>query len=239
MMFILKNKLYFSVLYFSLLLLDIIVKLNFDNINFRFFSKPLMLILLFLFYIINNNEKSKNRRFYVIMALLFLLVGEMFVVYREVVTFLSFSIFCFTMVKIFYIFRFSNQNDFNLIRLLPILSFCFLYILVLFNLIYDNLDYFLIPVLLFLFLTMIIAQFVYLRKSEVDYRSYLLVAIGVTLSIVAETMAILDIFYNTGFVKENAILILLYSISHYLIILGLVTEKIQVENKDNLSVFED
>jgi len=130
MMFILKNKLYFSVLYFSLLLLDIIVKLNFDNINFRFFSKPLMLILLFLFYIINNNEKSKNRRFYVIMALLFLLVGEMFVVYREVVTFLSFSIFCFTMVKIFYIFRFSNQNDFNLIRLLPILSFCFLYILV-------------------------------------------------------------------------------------------------------------
>lgn len=88
-----------------------------------------------------------------------------------------------------------------------------------------------IPVLLFLFLTMIIIQFVFLRKSEVDYQSYLLVGFGILFSVIAETLAILDIFYSKKFLEESVILLVLYSVSHYLVILGLVTEKIQVNSE--------
>ncbi len=230
-MFIFKNKLFFSILFFAFLLLDVFMKLNYNEFSYRVFTKPIMLILLFFFYIFNNNEKSKNRKFYVICALFFLLVGEMFVAYKEHLTFLSFSLLCFTLSKLFYIFRFSNQNDFKMTRLLPVLSFCFVYIVVLFNLIYENLGNFMIPVLLFLFLTMIIIQFVFLRKSEVDYQSYLLVGFGILFSVIAETLAILDIFYSKKFLEESVILLVLYSVSHYLVILGLVTEKIQVNSE--------
>ncbi|MBU2938889.1 lysoplasmalogenase [Lacinutrix sp. C3R15] len=229
-MLIFKNKLFFSILYFAILLIDIVVKLNFDKIPFRLFTKPLVVVSLICFYLINNNEKSKKKYFFMIFALSFFLLGDIFLIFSEFSILFSLGMLGFVLGKLFYAFRFSNHNDFNLTRLIPIIIFCFIYIFILLNIIYDNLDIYFFPVLIYLFVAMLVLQFAYLRKSGVDKKSYLIVGIGVLFSVFADTIAVLDHFYRNGIFFEKITLMLFYSISQFLIVMGILEEKIITDN---------
>ena len=234
-MFILKNKLYFSVLYFSILIIDIIVKLGLDTIPFRFITKPLIVISLVLFYWINAKENSKKKFVFMILALFFFLLGDIFLIFKDVSFLFSLGMLGFILGKLFYTFRFSNQNDFKLVRLLPIVVFCFVYIFVVLNIIYDNLGKYFFPVLIYLFVAMLTLQFAYLRKSGVDTKSYLTVGIGILFSVMADSIAVLAQFYHNNFFYDYITVILFYGISQYLIVMGIIEEKNKIEN----SLYED
>ncbi|WP_055442352.1 lysoplasmalogenase family protein [Lacinutrix himadriensis] len=234
-MFILKNKLHFSILYFSILIIDIIVKLGLDTIPFRFITKPLIVVSLVFFYWINNNEKSKRKFVFMVLALFFFLLGDIFLIFKDVSLLFSLGMLGFILGKLFFTFRFSNQNDFKLVRLLPIVVFCFVYIFVVLNIIYDNLGGYFIPVLTYLFVAMLTLQFAYLRKSGVDAKSYLTVGIGILFSVVADSVAVLAQFYENNFFYDKVTVILFYGISQYLIVMGIIEEKVKIDN----SLYED
>lgn len=216
--------------------MDIVVKLNFDEIPFRLSTKPLIVGSLILYYWINDNKKSKKKFLLMLIALFFFFIGDLFLIFDDFAIFFSLGMFSFVLGKLFYAFRFSNQNDFKLIRLLPILIFCFIYIFVILNIVYDNLDSYFFSVLIYLFMAMIVLQFAHLRKSEVDYKSYLIVGLGILFSILADSIAVLSAFYYSGIFCEKITVILFYGISQYLIVTGLVNEKVKTENSFGLSL---
>ncbi|MDO6597038.1 lysoplasmalogenase family protein [Oceanihabitans sp. 2_MG-2023] len=235
-MFIFKNKRIFSVLYFSILLLDIILKLNIDTISFRLITKPFLMISLLVYYIINHKEKSKNKFLFMIIALSLFLVGDILFIFKNISVLFTLGMFSFVLGKLFFAFKFSNQNDFKLIKLFPILSFCFIYILIILNIVYDKLEGYFFPVLFYLFVAMLVLQFAYLRKSEVDRKSYLIVGLGVLFSVFSDSISVLHVFYSEGIFYEKVTVILLYGISQYLIVTGIVSEKIIKKNKN---LYED
>lgn len=234
-MFILKNKLYFSILYFSILIIDIIVKLGLDTIPFRFITKPLVLISLVFFYWINANEKSKRKFVFMILALFFFLLGDIFLIFKDVSLLFLLGMLGFILGKLFYTFRFSNPHDFKLVRLLPIVVFCFVYIFIVLNIIYDNLGEYFFPVLIYLFVAMLTLQFAYLRKSGVDKKSYLIVGVGILFSVFADSIAVLAQFYRHNFLYDYVTVMLFYGISQYLIVMGIIEEKVKIEK----SLYED
>lgn len=98
------------------------------------------------------------------------------------------------------------------------------------NLTMENLGSSLIPVLVFLFVTLIAVQFAFLRRYAVNNKSFVLVMAGILLLLGADTSAVLSRFYNR-FPYQEVATMLLYGLSQFLIVLGLVHEK---KNKSSL-----
>ena len=172
---ILTDFTYFSIVFFTFLALDIFVKLQLDAMPYRYISKSIVLLLLILFFIKNHKEKSRKHFRFMILALICFLVGDWLLIETKNTTLFASGMMFFIFGKLFYVLRFSHQRDFRLSRLFPFLVICFLYIAGLMNLIYDNLHQLFIPVMIYFFASIIVLQFAFLRKDDVNGLSYLLV----------------------------------------------------------------
>lgn len=237
---ILSHSLYFSVLYFSILLLDILVKLNFNYFPLRYITKPLVVVTLLLFYIYNNKETTKRHFNVMIIALSCFILGDFLLIEPKSTLLFASGMGFFIFGKVFYAFRFSNQHDFKLSRLLPFLLVCFIYILWLMNLIYDNLDDLFIPVLVYFFATIIVLQLAFLRKNDVNNLSYYLVFIGMLVSMASDSITAIKTFYIQDLAFEKISIMMFYGISQYLVVFGICKEvKIQEENTQEISNYTD
>ncbi len=130
----------------------------------------------------------------------------------------------FVLGKLFYALRFSNQKDFKLYMLLPFLVISFGYMVFIMDLIYDKLGDFFIPVMVYLFACLIVALFAFLRKGEVNIKSYILVIIGIGFTILSDTISVLQEFYQSDIAYHKITIMLFYGISQYFIVLGVVRE---------------
>ncbi len=226
---------YFSILYFTLLSIDIGLRLAYGETVLRYISKPMFLLSLMVFYVINNKCTSKRSFLYMIIALICFLIGDLLLVTLGSTLLFVMGMFFFIVGKIFYAIRFSNQRDFKLGRLLPFLSICFLYTLLILNLIYEKLESLFFPVIVYFFVGVMVLQFAFLRKNDVNNQSYLLVFIGIIMSIMSESLIALDMFYYPGFAFSEFTIMLTYGIAQYLIVLGIVKE---VKEEDKLSIIK-
>ena len=216
------NKLYFFILFFSILILDIFVKLNFESIPYRLISKPLVILSLFSFFLINN--KTELKKDYIIIALLSFFIGDFFLIFDYINTLYITGIIFFIVGKLCYAKRFSNQQDFKIIRLLPFLIMCFAYMIFIMMLVLDNLGIFFLPSLVYLYSCLLVLLFAYLRKGVVNKKSYILVLIGVTITILCDSITLIQSFYYKDFPFYKIAIMLFYGISQYFIITGLVEE---------------
>lgn len=222
-----KNKLLFSVVYFSILILYIYVKFNTNENYIRVFTKSFLIIALLIFIWVNSVDKSSNKFKFLNLALMASLVGDVLIVFKnDPICFLVAMLF-FMIAKIFYIFRFSGDRDFKISNLFPVLAFCFFYIVAIFNIVFKNLGEYLIPVLIYLLFVSIEFLFAYLRKVEVNFKSFIIVVIGVLFSIGYNSIALLSKFYEDDFLYNRITIVSCYAVSQYLIVYGLVTEKIK------------
>ncbi|MCB4798748.1 lysoplasmalogenase family protein [Neotamlana laminarinivorans] len=226
-----KNKFLFSVLYFIILVVYLYVKFNADENYLRVFVKPFLMVSLLIFTWVNTANKKTRKFIYLNLAIITFLLGDIIIVFKgKPVLFLSAMLF-FMMGKIFYIFRFSGDRDFKVSDLFPILAFCFFYILLVFNVVIKNLNEYVVPVLIYLLFSSIQFLFSFLRKVEVNFKSFLIVVIGVFFSVTYDTIALLTKFYEDYFLYNKITVVTFYAISQYLIVYGLVTEKIKpIEN---------
>lgn len=161
----------------------------------------------------------------VIALFCFLLANIMVLLRAQPIALILMSIF-FILGNIFYIFRFSNNRDFNIIRLLPTMCLYFIYMLVILQLTLDKLGSMLIPVFIFLFVTLLTVQFALLRKGVVTKESYRLVIIGMVLLLMSHTSAVLSTFYYR-FPYQDVVTMLIYAISQYIVVIGIIREKRQ------------
>lgn len=220
-----RNKLIFSVFFFTILFFDIIVKLNTDDIAFRFFSKGIVMLSLIVFYIANQKEKTRKRYFLMLSAMICFLAGDFFLIVYYVKAFFIIGLILFVLGKILYALRFSNKQDFNLLRLMPFLLGCFVYMIILMKLIINNLGDFFFPTLIYLFASMIVAQFAFLRKGEVNYKSYFLVIVGILFGIVCDSLGVLQSFYYADIPFHKIMIMLFYGVSQFFIVTGILIER--------------
>ena len=214
-----------SLFYFLAIGLDVYVKLYLPIVPYRYISKAIMLSLITLLYCFNNNEQSKRNKTFVIIALMFFIFGDAFVLWHQNFIFLAISLVFFSFAKLFLSFRLSHKYDFNIGSLIPISIAMFIYTVVIFNLIYSNLNNFLIPAIGTFFVSLLLFQFSALRQGVVNTFSYFSVLLGVLFYIISESMMAVKIF-NGPFLYQEPLIIIFYSLSHYLIIIGLIRERV-------------
>ncbi|MCB4808799.1 lysoplasmalogenase [Tamlana sp. 62-3] len=203
------------------------MKFNTDENYLRVFVKPFFMLSLLIFTWVNTaNRKNKKFKF-LNLAIIAFLLGDVIIVFKDKPILFLIAMLFFMMGKIFYIFRFSGDRDFKIANLFPILAFCFFYILLVFNVVIKNLNEYVVPVLIYLLFSSIQFLFSFLRRVEVDFKSFLMVVIGVVFSVTYDTIALLAKFYQDYFLYNKITIVSFYAISQFLIVYGLVTEKIK------------
>lgn len=225
------NKRYFAILFFAILFIDIFVKLNLEAIPFRLISKPLVVISLIIFFV-KNNKSMQPKAGYVIAALLSFLIGDILLVFYQFMPAYIIGIILFIVGKLCYTKRFANQHDFSIVSLIPFFILCFVYMVFIMLLVLNNLGSFFIPVLLYLFSCLLLLMFAVLRKGEVNKKSYFIILIGVVIGILCDSITVIQSFHYEDFPFHRILTMLLYGISQYFIITGLIEEK-KLEPKKN------
>ncbi|KAA5827313.1 hypothetical protein FPF71_00260 [Algibacter amylolyticus] len=225
MVVIFRNNYIFAILFFTVLVTDIYIKINFGASTYRLISKAILSILLLAYYLLNEKEISSVKRVFVISALMFFMLGDIMLIFNEIHIYNMVGICSFIVAKMFYVFRFYNSIDFSFKKLIPILILCFVYMSGILILINQNMNsnYYLI-ILLYLFIALGTLIFAILRKPDVNKKSYYLVLIGVLFSVLSDSIAGLKLFYRSDIAYEGVTVMLFYGISQYLIISGLISQ---------------
>lgn len=222
-----NNTLYFSALYALLFIIDSFVKVVFPASVFRYVTKATLIIALLYYFLLNNKENNESNVKLIVFAICGFLIGDALITASvNSRHFLVLGVIFFGIGKILYSIRFSNTKDFNILKLMPFLLFCFSYMTIVMLLVYDTLGNYFIPVLLYLFIVMLTAQFAYLRRYEVNKKSYILVLIGVIFSMFSDSITILKEFYDQSIAYNQYTIMLFYALSQYFIIVGVAKEKI-------------
>lgn len=211
----------FSVIYFLVLTLDIVVKHSVYVLPFRFFTKSGLLILLFAYYIINHKENKRHKYIAVLVALSAFLIGDILMMFSEVQLCFLIGMLAFVIGKACYGIRFSHSEDFKVRKLLPFIIICFGYVIFLFTNIYEGLGSFWLPVMVYFFVTLMMVLMAYLRHGVVNKLSFLLVFIGVICSLFSDSIVAYKEF-KTNIPLQEVLVMLFYGVSQYLIIIGLV-----------------
>ena len=214
---------YFTFLFLVILLTDVSVKLMFPSFPYRYVSKPMIMLLLLVFYIYNHTETGTKKYKYVIIAICSFLIGDILLITHSNMYLFIGGMVLFMIGKIFYSLKFSHTTDFNLLRLIPFLLVIFAFMATLFSFIYDNLEEFFIPVLFYFFVSLMTLQVAFLRKEAVNFLSYMLVLFGLELLVIGESVLALKMFYQ-DIPYQDILTILLYGVSQYFIILGILKE---------------
>ncbi|WP_452223388.1 lysoplasmalogenase family protein [Lacinutrix chionoecetis] len=226
-----KNTLLFSFVFFLIFILDIFIKVFYTPTSFRYLTKLSLVLLLLIYYLTNQEEKSNIRKLQVILALTCFIIGDFFLIGGDVTSQLVAGGVFFCIAKVCYALRFSNKKDFEIRELIPFLLFCFAYITTVMMVVYRNLGIFFLPILFYLFVVMLTAQFAYLRKNEVNTASFWLVLLGVILSMFSDSINILKEFYRQDFAYNEYTVMLFYGFSQYFIVLGIVKENRKISFK--------
>ncbi|XMO86844.1 lysoplasmalogenase family protein [Algibacter sp. AS12] len=219
-----KEAIAFSLFFLAVLLIDIVIKINWDASLFRYISKGSLSVLLIGYYTLFHKESSRVKQFFMTLALVFFLIGDIFFILYEIQLYYIFAIFSFGLAKLFYVFRFSNQGDFRVKQITPALTFCFLLMMLVMYLINDNLNDFFFPTLFYFFITTLFVIFAFLRRDHVNRQSYNLVIIGVFFALGSDTLAALTSFYHSDIPFQNVAVMLFYGLSQLFIVLGVVRE---------------
>ena len=224
MKLIFKDVKLFTLLYFLVFIIDTFIKNSQFRFPFRYISKTFLILILLLFYIVNQKEKSVFNYRLVLLALFSFIIGDLVLVGENTTKSFAIGGVFFGIAKAFYIVRFRNKKDFYIKNLLPFLLFCFIYMSLMMNFIYSKLGLYFIPTLIYLFVVLLLGQIAYLRKNEVNNLSYYLVLIGVLFSMASDSIAFLKSFYDPSFFYHKYTIMLFYSLSQYLIVLGILKE---------------
>ena len=83
---------------------------------------------------------------------------------------------------------------------------------------------------------MLLMQFAYLRKGEVNGLSFWLVILGVFFSMIADSINVLKTFYDPLFAYNKITVMFFYCLSQYMIIMGVLKETKPSDNFKNLKV---
>lgn len=235
MLHVFKNFKLFTLLYFTVLIIDVLLKVYLTNIPYRYFTKLTLAVLLLGYYCTNQNENIKENKKWMFFFLTTIFVGDIMILHRFSFVFFIVSLIFFSLAKIFLSFRFTPKHNFNIVKLLPLSILFFAYTICIASIVYENIGDLLIPAIVCYFLSLLLFQFAVLRRRVFNKLSYLFVLLGVVLFIFAESMMAIQIF-KTEFPFQKTLIILFYGSALYLIVVGVVKEK-KIIDEDDISLY--
>ncbi|SFZ92515.1 YhhN-like protein [Flaviramulus basaltis] len=222
--YVFTNHKQFALLYFSILLIDIFVKIQLPIFPYRYITKLWLLPLLMSYFYFNKIDNDKKKHRWLLFALSFFFIGDILVINHTNIISLSLSLLFFSVGKIFFCIKFSHKKDFNVSRLIPFTIIMFGYVIFIIGYLYKDLKAFLVPALFSFFLTLLMFQFAYLRKDVFNKKSYLYVFFGIILFIISEGIMAIKTF-KTDIPYQDFLIMLFYGLSIYLIVFGVINEK--------------
>lgn len=222
--YIFVNKIIFTFVFFSILLIDMYLKMDASLITYRYLSKPFVLLSLIIFYYINVKNENKRVERNVLWALFFFLLGDIMLLNYSNAYFLLLSILFFAIGKVFFCLKFKNKEDFEFSRLFPFSIITYIFITVIISIIYKNLQAFLVPGLITLFMSLLMLNLAYLRKGRFSNSSYLYVLIGCALFVFSEGVNAVSTF-NGNLPFPTFLVMFFYGTAIYLIVFGIIKEK--------------
>lgn len=222
---IFTNKIIFTIVFFIILLTDVYLKIDTRYTDYRFLSKPLIQLSLITFYCINAKNENKNAEQNVLLALFFFLLGDVMLLYYSTDYLLLLSIIFFATGKVFLCLKFKSKEDFEFSRLFPFSIMTYVFVTIIISIIYRNLQGFLIPGLVTIFVSLLMLNLAYLRKGKFSNTSYIYVLTGCVLFVFLEGMNAISIF-NGNLPFPTFLVMFFYGIAIYLIVLGIVKEKV-------------
>ncbi|UOB18031.1 lysoplasmalogenase [Abyssalbus ytuae] len=214
----------FSVLFFFNLCIDILLS-NIEHLYYyRYITKPLITISLLLVFYFNSKLKPKKERLSVIIALVFLLIGDIYIIGYHHIFQLWIAMIFFLAANILYAAVFYRSAHFNIDRSIPFIATATITSLTLLYFIYDRLNSFFIPATLYMMVILNMSQAAYLRNKVVNDQSYYAIFLG-SLFFLASQSAVAIVKFYSNFPFQQIIIMSCYGLSQYLIIYGLLIEK--------------
>lgn len=212
----------FSIFFFTNLALDIVFNNVTDLYSYRYISKPLVTLSLIIFFYLNSSHKLEKDRMSIVIALLSLLIGDIFLMHYTYNFWVGMA--CFFLANIFYASVFYRSAHFDIDRSIPYIAIVSLVCLTLLYFVYDKLDNFFLPVTIYMFVTLNMSQAAFLRNKVVNNKSYFTVFIG-SLCFLVSQGAVAIIKFHSHFPYEKIVVMFFYGISQYLIVYGILNEK--------------
>jgi len=218
-----KTEKSFSVLFFIIVIVELVFGSTESLSQLHYFSKPLILIALIVFFYKQSKHLNKSIRVITLLALMFSLIGDVLLMFvNKSANFFMSGLVAFLIAHIMYILVFYKSRN-KTANKLPIIVILLIYASGLFYFLIDGLGEMLIPVLLYLLVILTMATTAFIRKRS-NKDSYKLVFIGAVFFMISDSLLALNKFYEP-LPFSNISIILTYALAQYLIVLGILKQK--------------
>lgn len=214
----------FSILFFVIVLFEIITGSTETLQIAHYIAKPAIVISLIFLFIKTSDGISKSIKRITLLALVFSLLGDIFLMFVEHSPhFFTVGLVAFLLAHIMYILVFlKHKNKQKSMVIFVVLLL--VYASGLFYLLKDGLEAMLVPVIIYMIVILSMATSAFLRKGMVNNLSYNLVFVGAILFMISDSILALNKFYQP-LPFSNISIMLTYALAQFLIVLGLLRLK--------------
>ncbi|MAB50027.1 MAG: lysoplasmalogenase [Flavobacteriaceae bacterium] len=214
----------FSILFFVIVLFEIITGST-ENLQIaHYIAKPAIVISLMFLFIKTSEGISKSIKRITLLALGFSVLGDILLMFVDQSPhFFTVGLVAFLLAHIMYIVVFLRHRN----KQKSILSFVILLLVYasgLFYLLKDGLGEMLVPVIIYMIVILSMATSAFMRKGIVNSSSYNLVFIGAIFFMISDSILALNKFYQP-IPFSNISIMLTYALAQYLIVLGILKLK--------------
>lgn len=214
----------FSILFFVIVLFEIITGSKETLQIAHYVAKPAIVISLIFLFIKTSDGISKSIKRITLLALVFSLLGDIFLMFVEHSPhFFTVGLVAFLLAHIMYILVFLKQKN-KQKSMVFFVVLLLVYASGLFYLLKDGLGAMLVPVIIYMIVILSMATSAFLRKGIVNSNSYNLVFIGAIFFMISDSILALNKFYQP-LPFSNISIMLTYALAQLLIVLGLLRLK--------------
>ncbi len=214
---------FFILIFLSILSVDIALNNTPYLFDYRYITKPFVIFSLIVYFSFNSLALSNRVRAYVFAALVFLFIGDFFILQDTEMLFLALGMISFICAKIMYALAFSYRKRHTFKRAIPYLIFAFAYCTILLYFIINSIGKLWLPVTAYMLATLYMIKMAYLRHRKVNNLSFYLVMIGCALFLMGETVSAINRYY-TPLAHKNVTIMLCYALGQLFIIKGVISE---------------
>lgn len=213
------------VIVFAIIVLAELFLMNIDSVySLHYFTKPLIVGSLIAYFVPHSKHLGKSTRNLTLFALVFSVIGDMFLMFTEVSAhYFTSGLIAFLLAHVMYILVFLKKRN-TKTKLFGIIIILAIYGGVLFYLLKDGLDNMLIPVLIYMLVILTMATTAFWRKQKVPKQSFYLVFIGALFFIFSDSLIALDKFYMPIPLARTGI-ISTYAFAQILIVSGIIKQQ--------------
>ena len=226
----------FYLIYFGLMLTDLILLISHPEGIWRPVIEPLMIILLFFHFRQNYTTDNTCNPKQVQLALACILLGGLFLM-NSLPVYSFLAGFCFFLLaNIMYTLLFYRNADLKVKRVLPFILIASVLAMTLLYIFYEYLGDYFIPASFYLFVLLNCMQAAYLRYHMVRPNSFYMAFAGIILFFISQVAAAFHHFINHSVFLE-VLIIITFFLSQFLIVKGVLLNNVKPGEAELTSFF--